>query len=52
MKNEASMEKPINHSEQSNKDFHKINRMQTNVDVYPLTKIFFIDKQGKKNSRT
>ena len=33
MKNEASTEKPINHSEQANNGFHKINRMQPNVDV-------------------
>ena len=33
MTNEASMEKPIKRSEQTNYDFHKISKMQPNVDV-------------------
>jgi hypothetical protein len=33
MKNKASTEKPINRSEQANYDFHKIKRMQLNIDI-------------------
>jgi hypothetical protein len=41
MKNKASTENPINRSVQANYGFHKIKRMQPNVDYLPATKIFF-----------
>jgi hypothetical protein len=41
MKNDASTEKPRNCLVQPNYDFHKINKMQPNVDIQLATKIFF-----------
>jgi hypothetical protein len=39
--NNASTENPINRSVQANYGFHKIKRIQPNVDNLPATKIFF-----------
>mgnify|MGYP003702134419 CR=1 FL=1 len=45
MKNEASTEKPRNRLVQPNYDFHKINKMQPNIDVKLATKIFLRKKE-------